>query len=187
MYKAALLKFEDLSIDEPKKVSDTLSLVDIKYQGSPLYLKIHGVVAYDVFLPTEKFNSPHAFVLKPDMEDTPNLKALEEMLEEDALVQNVKLYQSFGKENKLNLKLKKNKEGNWVFTSNITPFKPEELIKQNTQLSVVVKPGFYIAPERYGLYFSLDSIIFDASKPSAIQPVTLKIGTKKRQTQSVAA
>jgi len=187
MYKASLLKFADLAIEEPVKINDDLSLMEIKYQGNPLFLNIHGVAASNVFPPNEKYNSPHAFNLKPDQEDVPNLAGLEEMLEQQEIVQHVTLHKSFGKDYKLNIKLKKGKDGNWVFTSNINPFVPEELIKQNTQLSVTVKPGFYISKEKYGLYFTLDNITFDVSKPSAIQPVTLKIGTKKRHSQAVAS
>lgn len=187
MYKASLLKFADLSVDTPTKINDDLSLMDIKYQGNPLFLNMHGIAASNVFPPNEKFNSPAAFSFKPDQSDLPNLTALEEMLEQHEIVQHLTLHKTFGRDLKINIKLKKNKNGDWVFTSNVNPFKPEELIQLNTQLSVTLKPGFYLSKETYGLYFTLDNITFDVSKPSAIQPVTLKIGTKKRQPQAVAS
>lgn len=185
MYKVSLLNFDQLTIAALKSTDPNLALYGINYpEGRPLQIYVHGTVAEHPTRMPKQYGEQLYFKFRPQIEDVNSFVQLENILLKDPEAARLTPVLSFAginiseytqrsvldSTNYLKLKLKSKEDGSWRFYTDelLKSDKLDSQLKQGTPLTVTLVSGFYfdMKEKRYGLYFTLQELLFNPGKPT---------------------
>lgn len=166
-----------------------LRFSNVTFQDRQLNLKYSVKLLKDPSI----FMDNWSMFVKPEDASVPELLALENMLMTDGMAASIGLtstdFAEFKKVNTLtrmnclNIKLKKDDDGWWKFSSNVL-FGPEKL-KKDDVITVDLTPGFFFVEDvetgngKYGLYYNLNGIEgIEESRPA---PKKIRTRAPKQQ------
>jgi len=185
MHKVSLLNFEQINITPLKASDPNLLLYGVNYpETRPLQVYCHGTVAEAPYRNGKEYGDQLQFKFRPQIEDVNSFVQLESIFTKDPEAARLTPVLSLAgitlseftqrsvldNTNYLKLKLKTNKDGSWRFYSDETLEleKLSEQMKQGVPLTVTLVGGFYFDMKNkyYGLYFTLQEILFAPGKPT---------------------
>lgn len=185
MHKVSLLNFDQLSISPLNARDSNLVLYGVNYpEGRPLQIYAHGTVAAPPIRSAKEFGEKLQFKFRPQIEDVNSFVQLESILTKDPeasrllpvlsldgiVLSDYTQRSVLDTTNYLTLKMKNSKDGSWAFYSDETLVEAKlgEQMKQGTPLTATMVLGFYFDTDkkRYGLYFTLQELLFAPGKPT---------------------